>query len=734
MSLDTVLQIGKSFRNSENNLKYFKYVERCPQDKDGKWPICITISVNEDFSFDWGSIRLTPENQRKQLYYLKFKTSDSDSSANKFLFGDIYYVRKTDVDKNGNIKKINDFGNFTLERGNAFENGSKPFDEIINMHCCKILQTSLNVIDDSKIKAKIQKTVLNVFNEKQPIESLEKLKKHQKFAEDLLKELKENFQSNLLIKFHDAFGENIQYFNLLMKYAPAFESIIIDRDNVLNFLDNKESIEEKYIRCVFKNDGSIAKRFMQKDETIDNLSNMTKSQILRYANFSVFIHFDFQNTQWYQLEEPFTLLKEKLNSELTRRTERGLVPDAYIYRTLCSGNDKNDIQFPNFKIDDSYKSFAFKTENEFTDFLYTGKILNKSFRRLYQTKIDMFVFPVAFNDNKISAEEYDSFFFDKKNENMLQQSDPLFSLLGIEAAERFNRFDFVLSDSSGNATNDLIEISGIEKSSLKHIRERIEKKSLELSRERQNLLHSDERLSLGIEKSFLNVLGTYSLNKSGYLEPTENHRYKSHLLKTLPLIYMQNYVYDNILLSAFIKNVENIIRIVDEKSSGYQYNKLRYDLEFLYAIQNLKTNFMEEIKDSKSFKIGVLLGKLAKPLKKTINSFEKKYVGLLTRHISTKDNCISFVNEISEMLIRQEKMYGGQRITEIIEGLLDISNSEYDKEKLAFGFFEGYFKYEANDEKKHFVEKIEKIIADYENKENFQDEVDVLKNTIEEIK
>ncbi len=78
MSLDTVLQIGKVLRNSEDNLKYFKYVEPCPKDKDGNRPICITIPVNPDFSFNWEGVKITPENERGKLFYLKFKTSDSD--------------------------------------------------------------------------------------------------------------------------------------------------------------------------------------------------------------------------------------------------------------------------------------------------------------------------------------------------------------------------------------------------------------------------------------------------------------------------------------------------------------------------------------------------------------------------------------------------------------------------------------------------------------------------------
>jgi len=135
MSLDTVLQIGKVLRSSDDSLKYFKYVEPCPRDpKTNEWPICITIPVKEDFSFDWEEMKITPENQRERLYYLKYATSDNDSSPKKYLFGDICYTRKSEVDKTGKIKGIKDFGNFTFEKGqgNAFINGLKAYEEIID--------------------------------------------------------------------------------------------------------------------------------------------------------------------------------------------------------------------------------------------------------------------------------------------------------------------------------------------------------------------------------------------------------------------------------------------------------------------------------------------------------------------------------------------------------------------------------------------------------------------------
>ena len=80
------------------------------------------------------------------------------------------------------------------------------------------------------------------------------------------------------------------------------------------------------------------------------------------------------------------------------------------------------------------------------------------------------------------------------------------------------------------------------------------------------------------------------------------------------------YYKDDVLLSAFIQNVEYSIRAGDPK-----YSFLKYDLKFLLSIQNnnSKTNKYMETVESKSYQIGLRTGKLSKPLKKAINSFEK---------------------------------------------------------------------------------------------------------------
>ena len=56
MSLDTVLKIGKVLRNSNNSLKHFKYVQPCPRDKKGNYPLCLSFKVNDDFSIDFNSV------------------------------------------------------------------------------------------------------------------------------------------------------------------------------------------------------------------------------------------------------------------------------------------------------------------------------------------------------------------------------------------------------------------------------------------------------------------------------------------------------------------------------------------------------------------------------------------------------------------------------------------------------------------------------------------------------
>jgi hypothetical protein len=139
MSLDTILQIGKVLRNSDNSLKYFKYIEPCPKDKDGNYPLCISIPINDDFSFDFDNVGIVPENERDELYYLKFKTSDSDGLV-KYIFGDIFYAKKSSVKKDGKVES-EEAGYYRLPSPNhsqksyrfgSFDRGESDFKDIVS--------------------------------------------------------------------------------------------------------------------------------------------------------------------------------------------------------------------------------------------------------------------------------------------------------------------------------------------------------------------------------------------------------------------------------------------------------------------------------------------------------------------------------------------------------------------------------------------------------------------------
>lgn len=211
--------------------------------------------------------------------------------------------------------------------------------------------------------------------------------------------------------------------------------------------------------------------------------------------------------------------------------------------------------------------------------------------------------------------------------------------------------------------------------------------------------------SLSICKSFRNLLGEVQMNKTtGKVKIVASKKYESHILKVLPLVYKEDYYNDPSLLHSFVANVESTTRIGD---GSFWCKILKYDLMFILSIQNNKQNKFMEITNSCSFKLGFKIGKMAQPLRKFIGSFEKNYVGLLSRRVSTKEDCIRFVTDLCQKLVMHDSVWSVMS-AEVFDDLANISESEYDKDKLSFGFLDGYFKYEPTDKKKEFQKRLEK--------------------------
>lgn len=647
MSLDTVLQIGKVLRSSENSLKYFKYVEPCPKDnKTGEWPICITIPVNPDFTFDWKGVKITPENERSKLYYLKFKTSDSDGLV-KYVFGDIFYEKKATVKKDGLVEsseggyyRMEDLNRSAAYRASSFNRGLSDYGDIIN----------------SK-KDKTQCTMQ---------------------------------------QFHEELGKNIKYIERILKYIPATYYFFENRNDITinDFLEDEENL---YSITISQNFQKTSNANLKKAGILTELSlcNETQKRLLfDLSNLAIFIHFEFQEKQhWYHFVEDMSMLNAKVLSEFVDSTLDGLVLKKTLYKTLCSGDKKNDIQFPSFRDTNKHKSKTFQNET-LQDLFYAIDYTGKG-KVISGTDIKLIVLP---RGEHLTTKDYDEF-LEKRDEakvlagnktNKKNTIDPLFDFF-TDDEKSITSFDLIFCKKGGLSSpdSDLIELSGIEKSKLRQTKERIQRISSEINQERKSFLRTEKELNpLTIDYSFRYILGNPQTDpKTGKISYKPNPKYQSHLLKVIPLIYSDNYSYDGVLLPAFIQNVEYSIRSGDEK-----FNFLKFDLKFLLKIQNTKTDKFMEITSSESYQVGFMLGGLAKNLSQEINSFEKNYVGNLTRRIGNMADFIKLKNEIEQKLIMHDKTkYTFQASYDLAQKVKEFK-SRYDKEECAFGFMESYFK------------------------------------------
>ncbi len=645
MSLDTVLQIGNVLRNSENNLKYFKYVEPCRKDKDGNWPICITIPVKEDFSYDWDSLEITPENQRKDLYYLKFKTSDSDGLV-KYIFGDIYYEKRASVKRDGSIQS-SEGGYYRLANPNHTNAAYRPSSFFRGM---------------------------NDYN-------------------DLIKLHQEDYPSAIL-DFHEQLEKNIEYVERILRFTRAVLYFLEERKDlsIKYFLENEEELYLITIEHILKNTLPANLKRAGIPSVLSECNETQKRSIFNLDNISVFIHFEFSKIRhWYKFKTDMEILNSKILSEFVDSTPNGLVLRKTLYKTLCSGDKKNDIQFPLFSHNNRHKSMRFQNDN-LQDLFYAIDYTNKG-RQISGTDIKLIVLP---RGNNLTVEDYEEF-LEKRDENRIidandkdNHADFLFSF-ALNECKEITTFDLILCKKGKEASpdTDLIEISGIDKSKLRMIMERTREIAREIESERKDFFKTEKELSqLKIENSFRYILGNPQYDeKRRKVSFKSNPKYQSHLLSVLPLIYTESYHQDRILLLAFIQNAEYSIRAGDSK-----YNFLKYELKFLLKIQNTKNDKFMEITSSESYQIGFLLGGLAKNLKSKINSFEKNYVGNLTRRIGTLTDFIKLKNEIEQKLIMHDKAkFTFQTSYDLAQKVKEFK-SRYDKEECAFGFMENYFK------------------------------------------
>jgi hypothetical protein len=595
MSLETVIKIGKFYRQDKDAWKYHEQINHVmkdvealakDKDKDGN-PVTTTfyevpvIDKGDEFFFDFDNkAEILDEDKKKSLYYLNFKTSKKDAEK-RYLFGDIIYSCYVDK-KNA----INESGNYRLNgkwiNKSSFV-GAEPLTGFI--------------------------------------------------------------KNNIIIKFRNAFRMQKETIETTLKSEHSV---------VLHFNFNGHPWHKQ--NSILDDVDSII-LFYKSDKNSDSL--------VSYLNDRFNDDFIKNN----QLSDKLTLNK-------------------YLYKTLGGVT-------PYFEEKNSYKNKIFLFD-DIISLMYAGKAAEKPVVRF--GNIGIIALP---HSDQLSPESVVAFF--ERNKKDIEEevgkeddivettgnydSDLFFTDLVNNDFEDTVKFDIVFTSipaSPAGVFADLIEISDVEKSLLKHINENVRQKANEMeNRANSDFPNAKKPFRFHIRTSFLKILGDVTKDKK---------KFQSHLLKVLPQLYTDNYYDDPLLLSAFLEKVEYNIR-----EGNQSFSTLKYDLYFLMNIQ--KNNPLMKITESNSYALGKNLGIMARQFAAwrkdcPIKSFEKSYVGNLSRRTSSIEELVKFAAFINEKLVMHEKTkYPEVRIAyqNFVNIIKEFEGERYSKYYSSLGFFESYF-------------------------------------------
>lgn len=591
--LDTVIKIGKLYREAPDAHKYHEQINhawkdvealRKKKDKDGNVIETVFYEIpvidNKDvFEFDFENLKeIEDEDKQKQIYYLNFKTSKKDAEK-RYLFGDIVYSHFID-----NKNKLNEFGNYRLfgkwENKSSFE-GAEPLNTFIK---CSIIKKFRDAYRNKK---------------------------------DQFEELIKSTQSIVL---HFKFNDNPWY---------KLPNIVEDVDSIILF---------------YKPEG--------KNESL-----------VGYLNDKLDMDF---------------IEKNNLSTKLTL--------NKYLYKTLGGVT-------PGFSSVHSYKNKVF-TIDDVISLMYATQVYQTPIIRINQ--IGIIALP---HSDKITSEEIVSFFNReqnsiltqaKKEETIVLETDDMFAPLIENVFEDIVKFDIIFSSipkSPSGVFSDLIEISNIEKSLLKQVHEDIQlQKAKILNRINEAFPNAKKPFTFSVRYSLLKILGDVTKDKK---------KYQAHLLKVIPQLYSNSYYQDPVLLPAFIEKVEYNIR-----EGGQQFNTLKYDFYFLMNIQ--KNNNLMKITETKSYALGKYLGIMANRFAAwrddcPIKSFEKSYVGNLSRRITSIEELVKFSGFLNEKLTihgfmsDKKYLYIKDAYSSLIEIINNFEGEKYNRHNCALGFFESYY-------------------------------------------
>ncbi len=415
----------------------------------------------------------------------------------------------------------------------------------------------------------------------------------------------------------------------------------------------------------------------------------------------VFLHFDFFNGKhWYEFED-LNAIRSKTLQEVVDEHSDSFVLKKYYLKTMSA----DAAMLPDFHISNRYKTRLF-SKDDFWNLFYALEYSKKALVRVGDIKI--VVLPrshaqASSSDDVLKAHHIEEFFnrsigdetansevveesFERvgRSASSANSSDELFAYFsGDDIPRSIKQYDFVFSRKEGNREVDLSEISGIQRSHLAKIGEKIREARAPLFIEREQLNPKIPKTyaNFDIRSCFFRVLGD--------IAKSDKSKFNSHLLKVLPQIYTETYYRDDLLLPAFIKKTEYLIR-----RKEMDFNLLKFDYYLLARLRETKgVAIVDEMKNGHSYQAGELLGRLARPLRSRINTFATRYAGQITRHMTDKRGLQKLYVEFNQKLLmhKAHRPYLEKISRQATERINDLDERKFDKYECAFGFFEGYF-------------------------------------------
>ncbi len=390
------------------------------------------------------------------------------------------------------------------------------------------------------------------------------------------------------------------------------------------------------------------------ENKIENLLDLFQEKEFCY------IHFNFSGKSWYETDV-FDDVESAIVSNFVKEENGYLSLTAFLTRTLAESHGR----LPDFDISNTYKSKFFEDLEEVKDLLYGLDFQQKS--KVNSGK-DLMINMLP--KGSITAQGILAYYAKKSNYDYKnpkpEDTDPFAEPFDNPDIEGIEKYDIVFSKRSKPIGVDLLEMTDVDQNLLKRVQRKIEK-----SRKKLGYKYT---LDFAIKVLF------------------DDKKYTSHLLKVLPLIYKDSYYSDDVLLPALIQKTEFAIRNGDGKKN--YFSGLKQHFYFLTELQ-IKDTIME-IKKTKSYLLGTKLGIMSKPVAYSIKSFEKAYVGNLSRRIASLNDVIEFSNYLNEKLMIHQKGYPSvkEASRELVESLDFFTNDEkYNRHYCALGFFETYYTY-----------------------------------------